>query len=46
MDGVLNSIKNKALQYRYTLTVGRTHGVHAEPTTFGLKMAVVCRNAP
>ena len=40
MDGVLDSIKNKALQYRYTLTVGRTHGVHAEPTTFGLKMAV------
>ena len=40
IDGVLNSIKNKALQYRYTLIVGRTHGVHAEPTTFGLKMAV------
>ena len=40
IDGVLISIKNKALQYRYTLIVGRTHGVHAEPTTFGLKMAV------
>jgi adenylosuccinate lyase len=29
-----------ALQYRDTLIVGRTHGVHAEPTTFGLKVAV------
>jgi adenylosuccinate lyase len=29
-----------ALRYRDTLTVGRTHGVHAEPTTFGLKVAV------
>ena len=40
MEGVLDSIRNKALRYRYTLIVGRTHGVHAEPTTFGLKMAV------
>ena len=29
-----------ALQHRYTLTIGRTHGVHAEPTTFGHKLAV------
>jgi adenylosuccinate lyase len=29
-----------AVRYKYTLTIGRTHGVHAEPTTFGYKMAV------
>ena len=33
-------IKVKALQYKYTLCIGRTHGVHGEPTTFGLKMAL------
>ena len=30
---------DRALEYRETLTVGRTHGVHAEPTTFGLRLA-------
>src|SRR5207248_11681693 len=29
-----------ALRYKHTLTVGRSHGIHAEPTTFGHKMAV------
>lgn len=33
-------IKEKALQYKYTLCIGRTHGIHGEPTTFGLKMAL------
>lgn len=33
-------IKEKALKYKYTLCIGRTHGVHGEPTTFGLKMAL------
>ncbi len=33
-------IKEKALRYKYTLCIGRTHGVHGEPTTFGLKMAL------
>ncbi len=33
-------IKRRALEYKYTLMMGRTHGVHAEPVTFGLKMAV------
>lgn len=33
-------VKKKALKYKYTLMVGRTHGVHAEPITFGLKLAV------
>ena len=30
----------KAKKYKYTLMMGRTHGVHAEPTTFGVKMAL------
>ena len=34
------SLRTLALRYRDTLTIGRTHGVHAEPTTFGLKLAV------
>lgn len=33
-------LKDKALQYKDTPMMGRTHGVHAEPTTFGLKMAL------
>ena len=32
-------IKEKAVEHKYTLMMGRTHGVHAEPVTFGLKMA-------
>lgn len=31
-------LKEKALKYKYTYMVGRTHGIHAEPTTFGLKL--------
>lgn len=33
-------VGNKARQYKYTLMIGRTHGIHGEPTTFGLKMAL------
>ncbi|MCL6458927.1 MAG: adenylosuccinate lyase [Gorillibacterium sp.] len=33
-------LKNKAQAFKYTAMMGRTHGVHAEPTTFGLKMAL------
>jgi len=33
-------LKEKAIQYKHTPMMGRTHGVHAEPTTFGLKMAL------
>jgi len=36
----IDILKNKALAYKYTPMMGRTHGVHAEPTTFGLKMAL------
>jgi adenylosuccinate lyase len=33
-------LKNKAKEHKYTVQMGRTHGVHAEPTTFGLKLAL------
>jgi adenylosuccinate lyase len=36
---VLKALKRRALEYRLTPTVGRSHGIHAEPTTFGLKLA-------
>ncbi len=39
LDKVLQSFKDKAIKYKYLSTVGRSHGVHAELTTFGLKMA-------
>ncbi|SMO74696.1 adenylosuccinate lyase [Melghirimyces algeriensis] len=40
VDRFLEVLKNKALEHKYTVMMGRTHGVHAEPTTFGLKMAL------
>lgn len=36
----IDALREKALQYKDTVMVGRTHGVHAEPTTFGLKLAL------
>jgi adenylosuccinate lyase len=38
MDSLLSSIKSQALKHKKTICVGRSHGIHAEPTTFGLKM--------
>jgi len=40
LEELLAEIKQKALEHKNTLMIGRTHGVHAEPITFGLKMAV------
>ena len=40
IDALLAALKNRAFEHKDTLTVGRSHGVHAEPTTFGLKLAV------
>ncbi len=40
LDRLLAVVKGKALEHRDTVCVGRTHGVHAEPTTFGHKLAV------
>ena len=39
IDAVLAALKKQALAHKYTLTIGRSHGIHAEPTTFGLKLA-------
>jgi len=36
---VLTALKRRAFEHRFTPTVGRSHGIHAEPTTFGLKLA-------
>ena len=38
IDQLLASIKRQALRHKFTLCIGRSHGIHAEPTTFGLKM--------
>ena len=38
--GFIAVLREKALEHKYTLMMGRTHGVHAEPITFGLKMAL------
>jgi adenylosuccinate lyase len=39
IDAVMAALKTRAFEHKYTLTIGRTHGIHAEPTTFGLKLA-------
>ena len=38
IEKLLKSIKKQAIKHKYTLCIGRSHGIHAEPTTFGLKM--------
>src|SRR5437868_1453063 len=40
VDRAFAAVAARADQHRYTVCIGRTHGVHAEPTTFGLKLAV------
>lgn len=40
VDRLLEILRERALEHKYTLMMGRTHGVHAEPTTFGLKLAL------
>jgi len=37
---LISVMENKAIEHKYTIMMGRTHGVHAEPITFGLKMAL------
>jgi len=39
LDALLAAIKRRAVEHKYTPTIGRSHGIHAEPTTFGLKLA-------
>jgi len=40
IDRMLDVLAARAREHKYTLMMGRTHGIHAEPTTFGLKMAL------
>ncbi len=39
MDRVLTALKTRAEEHKHTITIGRSHGIHAEPTTFGIKLA-------
>ncbi len=39
IDALLAALKRRAFEHKHTLTIGRSHGIHAEPTTFGLKLA-------
>ena len=39
LDELLKAIKTRAFEHKLTPTIGRSHGIHAEPTTFGLKLA-------
>ncbi|WP_339228757.1 adenylosuccinate lyase [Oceanobacillus sp. FSL K6-2867] len=40
LHNFIRILKNKAIEHKHTVMMGRTHGVHAEPTTFGLKIAL------
>jgi adenine C2-methylase RlmN of 23S rRNA A2503 and tRNA A37 len=40
LENLAETLKRRAIEYQHTPQVGRTHGVHAEPTTFGLKLAL------
>jgi adenylosuccinate lyase len=39
LDALLAAIQRRAVEHKYTPTIGRSHGIHAEPVTFGLKLA-------
>jgi adenylosuccinate lyase len=39
VDALLSALKRRALEHKHTITIGRSHGIHAEPTTFGVKLA-------
>ena len=39
IDGLLLALARRAKEHKYTITIGRSHGIHAEPTTFGIKLA-------
>src|SRR5206468_7761217 len=38
IDALLSVLKQRAIEFKHTPTIRRTHGIHAEPTTFGLKL--------
>ncbi len=39
LDKLLAALKSRAFEHKETITIGRSHGIHAEPTTFGIKLA-------
>ena len=39
VDGLLAALKRRAFEHKTTVCIGRSHGIHAEPTTFGIKLA-------
>lgn len=39
LDALLEALKERAMEHKNTICIGRSHGIHAEPTTFGLKLA-------
>jgi adenylosuccinate lyase len=39
LDELLAALKRRAIEHKHTITIGRSHGIHAEPTSFGLKLA-------
>jgi adenylosuccinate lyase len=39
IDALLAALKTRAIEHKHTITIGRSHGIHAEPTSFGLKLA-------
>ena len=40
LDALLSALKRRAFEHKDTVTIGRSHGIHAEPTTFGVKLAL------
>lgn len=40
VDAFMDTLKTRALEHKYTVMIGRSHGIHAEPITFGLKLTV------
>src|SRR6202043_529488 len=45
LDNLIEALRARAVEFALTPTVGRTHGIHAEPTTFGAKVALWCLQA-
>src|SRR5690606_40083703 len=41
LDALRAAIRRRAKEHKYTITIGRSHGIHAEPTTFGDRKSVV-----
>tara|TARA_B100001123_G_scaffold449213_1_gene613588 strand:- start:2149 stop:3453 length:1305 start_codon:yes stop_codon:yes gene_type:complete len=41
LDQLLDALKRRAFEHKHTMCIGRSHGIHAEPTTFGLKLAQI-----